>query len=105
VLQQCGGIDAGFIPDHPQTWGELAELAARLGMSRIAIHLGQGFLAHWPRDPQAPRYGLLAARALATHTDQHTAAMALLDRMIATWPDHPLRAEIDAQRQQLASPA
>jgi hypothetical protein len=31
--------------------------------------------------------------------------MALLDRMIATWPDHPLRAEIDAQRQQLASPA
>jgi hypothetical protein len=105
VLQECCGIDAGFIPDDPQTCGELAELAARLGMSRIAIHLGQGFLAHWPRDPQAPRYGLLAARALATHTDQHTAAMALLDRMIATWPDHPLRAEIDAQRQQLASPA
>lgn len=105
VLQECGGIDGGFVPDDPRTCGELADLAARLGMGRLAIKLCRGYLAHWPRDPQAPHYGLLAARQLAAHADQHAEATALLDRLAAAWPDHPLRAEIDAQRRQLASPA
>jgi hypothetical protein len=105
VLQECIGIDAGFVPDDPRTCGVLADLAARIGMSRLAIHLGQGYVAHWPRDPQAPHYGLLATRALAAHADQHASAAALLDRLIAAWPEHPLREEIDAQRRQLASPA
>ncbi|KRA35288.1 hypothetical protein ASD68_02305 [Rhodanobacter sp. Root627] len=105
VLQECIGIDTGFIPDDPQTCGGLADLAARVGMSRLAIHLGQGYLAHWPRDPQAPHYGLLAARALAAHTDQHASAAALLDRLATTWPEHPLRGEIDAQRRQLVGAA
>ena len=105
VLQECGGIDGGFVPDDPRTCGELADLAARLGMSRLAIHLCRGYLAHWPRDPQAPHYGLLAARQLAAHADQHAEATALLDQLAAEWPDHPQRAEIDAQRRQLASPA
>ena len=105
LLQECCGIDAGFIPDDPRTCGELADLAARLGMSRIALHLCNGFLAHWPRDQQAPHYGLLAARKLAEHADQRADATALLDRLSAAWPEHPLRAEIDAQRRLLGSPA
>jgi len=74
-------------------------------MSRLAIQQCRGYLAHWPRDPQAPHYGLLAARQLAAHADQHAEAALLLDRLAAAWPEHPLRAEIDAQRRQLASPA
>lgn len=105
VLQECGGIDNGFVPDDPRTCGELADLAVRLGMSRLAIHLCRGYLVHWPRDPQAPHYGLLAARQLAAHADQHAEATVLLDRLAAAWPDHPLRAEIDAQRRQLGNPA
>jgi hypothetical protein len=105
VLQDCCGIDAAFVPDDPQTCGGLADLAARMGMNRIAIHLCQGYLTHWPRDPQVPHYGLLAARQLAAHADQRAEAAALLDRLAGAWPDHPLRAEIDAQRQHLASPA
>ncbi|TPG51016.1 hypothetical protein EAH75_06360 [Rhodanobacter glycinis] len=105
LLQECCGIDAGFVPDDPRTCGELADLAARLGINRIALHLCNGFLAHWPRDPQAPHYGLLAARQLAEHPDQHAEATALLDRLADAWPNHPLRAEIDAQRRQLAGPA
>jgi hypothetical protein len=105
LLQECCGIDAGFIPDDPRTCGELADLAARLGMSRIALHLCNGFLAHWPRDQQAPHYGLLAARKLAEHADQRADATALLDRLSTAWPEHPLRAEIDAQRRLLGSPA
>lgn len=105
VLQECCTIDAGFVPDDPRTCGGLAELAARLGMGRLAIQLCRGYLEHWPRDLQAPHYGLLAARQLAAHADQHVEATALLDQLAAAWPDHPLRAEIDAQRRQLASPA
>ncbi|SHM19725.1 hypothetical protein [Rhodanobacter sp. OK091] len=105
LLQECCGIDAGFVPDDPRTCGELADLAARLGMKRIALHLCNGFLAYWPRDPQAPHYGLLAVRQLAEHADQHAEATALLDRLAAAWPEHPLRAEIDAQRRQLAGTA
>ncbi|GGY22571.1 hypothetical protein GCM10008098_14800 [Rhodanobacter panaciterrae] len=105
LLQECCGIDASFVPDDPRTCGELADLAARLGMSRIALHLCNGFLAHWPRDAQAPHYGLLAVRQLAEHADQHAEATALLDRLAAAWPEHPLRAEIDAQRRQLVGHA
>lgn len=105
LLQECAGIDAAFVPDDPRTCGELADLAARLGMSRLAIQLCRGYLAHWPRDMQAPHYGLLAARQLAAHADQHGEAAALLDRLAAAWPEHPLRSEIDAQRRQLANPA
>jgi hypothetical protein len=103
VLQECIGIDASFVPDDPRTCGGLADLAARIGMSRLAIHLGQGYVAHWPRDPHAPHYGLLAARALAAHADQHAAAAALLDQLAEAWPEHSLRGEIDAQRRQLVS--
>ena len=105
VLQECIGLDNSFVPDDPRTCGELADLAARLGMDRLAIHLGRSYLAQWPRDAHAPHYGLLAARQLAAHADQHGEAAALLDRLATSWPNHPLRAEIDAQRRQLASPA
>ena len=103
VLQDCINLDAGFIPDDTRTCGELADLAARLGISRIAVKLCQGYLQTWPRDPQAPHYGLLAARLLAEHPDQHGQAMQLLDQLAAAWPEHPLRAEIEQQRQHLAN--
>jgi hypothetical protein len=101
VLQECMGICADFIPDDPRTCGELADLAARLGISRIAVTLCRGYLDHWPRDSRAPHYGLLASRLLAEHTEQHMEAAQLLDRLAAAWPDHPLHAEIEQQRQRL----
>lgn len=105
VLQDCCGIDAGFIPDDPRTCGELADLAARLGMRRLALHLCRGYLAHWPRDPQLPHYGLLAARLLGEQAEQRAEAVQLLDQLAGAWPDHPQLTEIRALRQQLAPSA
>lgn len=102
ILQECLGLDADFIPDDPRTCGELADLAARLGITRIALKLCRGYLQHWPRDTQSPHYGMLASRVLAEHSDQHAEAMQLLDQLAAAWPEHPLRAEIEQQRQRLA---
>ncbi|HZX69975.1 MAG TPA: hypothetical protein VFE77_04075, partial [Rhodanobacter sp.] len=101
ILQECAGLDPDFIPDDPHTCGELADLSARLGISRIAVRLCRGYLQHWPRDTQAPHYGLLASRLLAEHPEQHAEAMQLLDQLACAWPEHPLRAEIEQQRRRL----
>lgn len=103
VLQECCGIDADFIPDDPRTCGELADLSARLGMRRLALHLCRGYLAHWPRDPQLPHYGLLAARLLGEHAEEHAEATQLLDQLAVAWPAHPLHDDIVTQRQRLAN--
>lgn len=105
VLQECCSIDADFIPDDPRTCGELADLSARLSMRRLALHLCRGYLTHWPRDPQLPHYGLLAARLLGEQPEQYSEAAQLLDQLAAAWPDHPLRADIDTERRRLANPA
>ncbi len=103
VLQECIGLDPDFIPDDPHTCGELADLAVRLGISRIALKLCHGYVQAWPRDRQVPHYGLLASRLLASHPEQHAEAMQLLDQLAATWPEHPMRGEIEQQRHHLAS--
>jgi hypothetical protein len=104
-LQDCISIDPQFIPDDTRTCGELADLAARLGMQRVAMHLCRGYLAHWPDDPLALHYGLLAARLLNQHPDQRAEASLLLEQLACQWPDLPQRTEIDSMRSKLGSSA
>ena len=101
LVQECMEIDPAFLPDDPATAGPLAELAARLGMSRLAVKLCRGYLSAWPRAPEAPRLGLLAAQQLGQRLDQPAEALVLLRRMVAAWPDHPLRADLLALERQL----
>lgn len=105
VLQECCTIDPAFVPDDPHTCGALADLADRLGMTRLAIHLGRGYLAHWPHDLQAPHYGLLAARLLGVHADRRAEALVLLERLATAWPEHPQHVDITALQRQLAGGA
>jgi len=70
-------------------------------MSRLAVKLCQGYLAQWPRSPDTPRYGLLAAQQLGLHLSQPAEALVLLRKLAAAFPDHPLRAEMLALEQQL----
>ncbi len=100
LVQECMEIDPAFLPDDPATAGPRAELAARLGMSRLAVKLGRGYLSAWPRTPEAPRIGLLIAQQLQ-RLDQPAEALVLLRRVAAAWPDHPLRADLLALERQL----
>lgn len=102
ILQECCSIDADFIPDDPRTCGELADLAARLGMRTVALHLCRGFLTRWPRDTQVPHVALLTARLLAEEPEQKPKALRLLTAMEAEWTDHPRHADLRRQRMQLA---
>jgi len=101
LVQECMEIDPAFLPDDPATAGPLAELAARLGMSRLAVRLCRGYLSTWPRATEAPRIGLLAAQQLGQRLNQPAEALVLLRRLTAAWPDHPLRGDLLALERQL----
>lgn len=102
LVQECSEIDPAFLPDDPRTAGELAELAERLGMARLAYRLCEGFLAHWPRDAQALSCGLLAVRLLDGPLDRPQEARALLEKLLAAYGQRPdQRAALDALSLQL----
>jgi hypothetical protein len=101
LVQECTEIDPAFMPDAPEHASALAELAARSGMTRLALKLCRGYLAHWPRSPEAPRMGLLAARLLGDTLNQVAEAVVLLGKLAAAWPQHPLRKDIDALARRL----
>ncbi|WP_130618368.1 tetratricopeptide repeat protein [Dyella amyloliquefaciens] len=101
LVQECMEIDPAFLPDAPEHAGLLADQAARAGMTRLALKLCRGYLAHWPRSPDAPRIGLLAARLLGDELDQRAEAVVLLGKLAAAWPEHPLRKDIDTLAQRL----
>lgn len=101
LVQECMEIDAAFLPDAPEHVVALAELAARSGMTRLALRLCRGFLGRWPRSTDTPRIGLLAARLLGDELDQRAEAVVLLGKLAAAWPDHPLHAALLALAQRL----
>lgn len=102
VVQECGELDASFVPDDPATALPLIDLAARIGMTQIALQLARGFLRHWPHAPETPRVGLLAARLLGEQPHRGTEGVVLLGKLMQAWPDHPLRGEMEALAQRLA---
>ncbi len=104
LVQECQEIDPAFLPDAPEHAGALAEQAARTGMTRLALRLCRGYLARWPRSPDVPRIGLLAARLLGDDLGQRAEAVVLLGKLAAAWPEHPLRKDIDALAQRLQQP-
>ena len=101
LVQECMDLDPSFLPDDPATAGPLAELAARMGMSRLAVKLCQGYLSKWARTPEAPRIGLLAAQQLALRLDQPEQALLLVRKLLAAFPEHPVQAELLALERQL----
>jgi hypothetical protein len=95
VVQDCVDVDPAFLPDATITCGPLADTAAHGGMTRLALHLALGYLRTWPGDMGAPHYGLLALRMHERQREQ-AEATALGRRLLAAYPEHPLRMDIEA---------
>lgn len=102
VVQDCIDVDPAFLPDATITCGPLADTAAHGGMTRLALHLALGYLRAWPGDMGAPAYGLLALRMHERQREPAEAA-ALGRRLLAAYPDHPLRVDIQALLDTLAT--
>ena len=103
VLQACSEDDPDFMPDDPSTVHQLADLASRLGMSRLALKLCKGYLARWPREQDAVSCGLLAVRTLSGPLDRPAEAQVLLAKLIATYGDHPQRSDMHILQLKLQS--
>jgi hypothetical protein len=94
VVQDCVDVDPAFVPDDTLTCGPLANTAAAGGMTRLALHLAHGYLRLWPGDMGAPHYGMLAVR-MHDRQGEATEAALLARQLIAAYPDHPLRPDIE----------
>jgi len=105
LTQECLDLDPAFLPDSPDIAIAMAELAASSGMTRLSLKLCRGFLARWPRSPECPRIGLLAAGQLAERLDQRAEAAVLLGKLAAAWPEHPLQTALATRARQLQQPA
>jgi hypothetical protein len=95
VVQDCIDVDPAFLPDATITCGPLADTAAHGGMTHLALHLALGYLRTWPGDMGAPHYGLLALRMHERQREPAEAAV-LGRQLLAAYPDHPLRVDIEA---------
>lgn len=96
LVQECMELEPAFLPDAPEHVATLAEQAARAGMTRLALKLCRGYLQRWPRAPDTPHIGLLAARLLGDTLGQRTEASVLLGKLMSAWPEHPLHADMAA---------
>lgn len=102
VVQDCLDVDPSFLPDDTVTCGPLADTAAHGGMSRLALHLAEGYVRCWPLDMGAPHYGLLAVR-MHDRLGQAAEAATLARRLLVDYPEHPLARDIEALLATLAS--
>jgi hypothetical protein len=103
VLQGCSEDDPDFMPDDPSTVHQLADLASRLGMSRLALRLCESYLARWPREQDAVSCGLLAVRLLSGPLDRPAEAQVLLAKLMATYSQHPQHSDMHILQLKLQS--
>lgn len=96
VWRECRELDAGFWPSDPGMVHRLAQKAATLGLSELALKSTSGFHKAFPKHADiAPNY-LLAARLLVDRFGRDTQALELLRQLERNYPLHPLAAEIAA---------
>lgn len=105
LVQECIEMEPGFLLDDPATTATHAELAAGMGMTRLSLKLCRGYIGRWPRSPECPRMGLLAAGQMADRLGQRAEAAVLLGKLATAWPQHPLQPALTARASQLQQAA
>ncbi|MGB8635131.1 MAG: hypothetical protein WCD66_12340 [Rhodanobacteraceae bacterium] len=94
VVRENIDIQPDYMPPEAAVAGELAEQAANMGMNQLALKLARGYPNTWPREPDAPRYGLLAAQLLADRFEQTAEAGVLASKLLIAFPNCPQRDEL-----------
>jgi hypothetical protein len=98
LYRDCLALAPDFALDGPDEWSALLAHADASGQSQLAVALAEGFLARFPRDRDRQATALVAARLMAGRLGREEEARALLDRMLAEAPDHPLAADLVAAK-------
>lgn len=96
MWRECRELDPGFWPTDPDHVRRLAEKAAALGLSELALKGVSGFHKAFPKHRDIPANYLLAARLMVDRFSQDAKALELLRQLQAGFPQHPLADEIAA---------
>jgi hypothetical protein len=88
------GRDPGFELADPQALSDLIAAAAGQQHSQLAVALAEEFARRFPRDRDLVLNGLTAAR-LMDRLGREAEAAALLRRLLAAQPEHPLAPELE----------
>ncbi len=96
IWRECRELDAGFWPSDPAMVHRLAQKAAALGMSELALKGTSGFHKAFPKHVDIARNYLLAARLLVDRFGRDSEALDLLRQLKQNYPQHPLAEEIAA---------
>lgn len=96
LARECLAIDKSFQPTAAEFTNRLAQRAADLGMTQLALDLLSGFHRAFPKHPDTPKNYLLAAKLMAEKMNAEAKAMALLKQVQQAFPNHPLLPEIES---------
>lgn len=96
VIRECLAIDKAFQPSEPAFVNRLAQRAADLGMTQLALDILSGFHKAFPKNTDTPRNYLLAAKLMAEKMNAEDKALALLSQIAKAYPNHPMLPEIEA---------
>jgi hypothetical protein len=94
--------DPAFELADPQALSDLIAAAARQQHSQLVVALHEEFARRFPRDRDLVLNGLTAAK-LMDRLGRDAEARALLRRLLAAQPEHPLAPEVEAALQAIAA--
>jgi hypothetical protein len=87
-----------FELEEPQKLSDLIAIAARNQQSKLAVALAEEFARRFPRDRDLVLNGLTAAK-LMDRLDRDDEARRLLTDLLARFPEHELRPELESALQ------
>jgi hypothetical protein len=89
-----------FELEEPQKLSDLIAIAARNQQSKLAVALAEEFARRFPRDRDLVLNGLTAAK-LMDRLDRDDEARRLLNDLLARFPEHELRPELESALQSI----
>jgi tetratricopeptide (TPR) repeat protein len=96
IARELVELDPAFVPKDAEATTRLAQRAAALNQTQLALRLVNGFHKRHPKSADIPANYLLAARLLSERMGKDAEAKALLMQLKTAFPNHALAGDIDA---------
>jgi hypothetical protein len=96
LYRELTELDPTYAIADAESNSRLANRAAALGQTQVALRLISGFHKRHPKSADIPQMYLLAARLLSDRMGKDAEAKALLNQIRTAYPTHALIPEVDA---------
>lgn len=99
VFLDCHKLDHAYKPADPKIRIQLAQLIKHGTHGRLALHLLNHYHKDFPNHPMIPEAYLLASKIMCENFGEDQKARQILEFVTQTYPDDPLRPEIEKYQQ------